>query len=65
MTAQLKLEPDTVQGFKLVASKLSCVSKVIFDKSEASARLLLGLKVIVSEPLPAELDPVSAVTDDM
>jgi len=54
-----------VQGFKLVESKLSCVSKVIFDKAEASARLLLGLKVIVSDPLPAEELPESAVTEEI
>jgi hypothetical protein len=33
-----------------------CVSTTIFDKVELSARVLLGLNVIVNDPFP-ELDP--------
>lgn len=50
-----------MHGFILVVITSSCVSKVIFDNAEASARLLAGLKIMVNEPLPAEVVPESGV----
>ena len=62
----MKLEPEaTVQAFKLAPMTSFCVSTVIFANDVASARLLLGLKVMVNDPLPLDVLPESAVTPEI